>query len=315
MLILLGTTLTLGAQVTAKPGQSTPGESKVVEAVPRVPGVGMRFSGFNAGVTYSAVHNSSVGWYTVLTPAVNYTFSRHLSGDVSTSLYFHRLIQNTNPVTAGTRYLVVDEASAGDTLIGLHATFLPRELLNTVSLYLTAPSGDRSSGVGTGRMTLDLSNHTECYYKRVGFLLDLGGGNSSNVFNNLVMRNYSSVGKLMHFQSGVLVWLPAHAYLESAAYEQLPVGGQTIYSSVDLQNAPLPPPIMAGTFAEDNGFINYVGVPLTDHLTLSGYYDRSLRRHSDTVSFGVTYVLRGNRWKKSLSLIDRALREAETSTP
>jgi len=35
------------------------------------------------------------------------------------------------------------------------------------------------------------------------------------------------------------------------------------------------------------------GFPLTHHVTLSGYYNRSLRQHLDTVSFGVTYVLCG----------------------
>jgi len=45
---------------------------------------------------------------------------------------------------------------------------------------------------------------------------------------------------------------------------------------------------------------------------LSGYYNRSLRQRLDTVSIGVTYVLRGTP-KKRLSMIDRALREAENT--
>jgi hypothetical protein len=44
---------------------------------------------------------------------------------------------------------------------------------------------------------------------------------------------------------------------------------------------------------------------------LSSYYNRSLRQHIDTVSIGVTCVLRSMPWRKRLSLIDRALREAE----
>jgi len=47
------------------------------------------------------------------------------------------------------------------------------------------------------------------------------------------------------------------------------------------------------TVAEDNGFTTMAGFPLTHHVTLSGYYNRSLRQHLDTVSFGVTYVLCG----------------------
>jgi hypothetical protein len=63
--------------------------------------------------------------------------------------------------------------------------------------------------------------------------------------------------------------------------------------------------------SEDNGFTTSIAIPLTDHLTLSGYYNRSLREHLDTVSTGITSVLRGTARHRRLSLIDRALREAE----
>jgi hypothetical protein len=43
---------------------------------------------------------------------------------------------------------------------------------------------------------------------------------------------------------------------------------------------------------------------------LSCYYNRSLRQHLDTVSFGFTFLLRGKP-KNRLSMVDRALREAE----
>jgi hypothetical protein len=68
------------------------------------------------------------------------------------------------------------------------------------------------------------------------------------------------------------------------------------------------------TVNEDNGFTTFVGIPLTDYITLSGYYNRSLRQHLDTVSFGMTYVIRGTS-RKRLSMIDKALREAEGANP
>jgi hypothetical protein len=67
------------------------------------------------------------------------------------------------------------------------------------------------------------------------------------------------------------------------------------------------------TVAEDNGFTSFVGVPLNRHVILSGYYNRSLRQKFDTVSIGVTYILRGTP-KKRMSMIDRALREAENAS-
>lgn len=305
----------LAAQVTAAPGQTTSEASKSVETVPRVPGVSTLFKGFNAGVTYSAVHNSSIGWYTILTPAMSYTFSRRYSADISGSLYLHRLTENLNPATNSSEHLVVDEASAGDMLFGFHATFLPKFLLDTISVYLTAPTGDRSVGLGTGKVTFDVSNHTERYFKQLGFLLDLGVGNSSNVSNNLVNQNYSSVGGLAQFQTGAILWLPRHSYFESAAYEELPVGSQTVYTANSSQGISPQPPLSGATFAEDNGFMTFAGIPLANHLTLSGYYNHSLRRKTDTVSFGITYVIRGTGIGKHMSMIDRAIREAEQSNP
>jgi len=66
--------------------------------------------------------------------------------------------------------------------------------------------------------------------------------------------------------------------------------------------------------SEDNGLTTYFGVPAGGNVTLSGYYNRSLRQHSNTVSLGVTWVLRGknSRWR---SLVDRALEEAERAKP
>ncbi|MGB7750157.1 MAG: hypothetical protein WCF88_01280, partial [Candidatus Acidiferrales bacterium] len=43
---------------------------------------------------------------------------------------------------------------------------------------------------------------------------------------------------------------------------------------------------------EDNGFTNSLDVPLTSQFTLSGYYSRSLRLHTDTTAVGLSYVLR-----------------------
>ena len=304
----------IAAQVAAAPGQTAPEAPKNVQTVPRVPGVRTLFKGLNAGVTYSAVHNSVIGWYTILTPAISYTFSQHYSADVSGSLYLHRLIENHNPATASTEHLVVDEASAGDMLLGFHATFLPKSLLDTVTAYLTAPTGDSSAGLGTGKFSFDISNHTEKYFNQIGLLLDLGAGNSSNVSNNLVNQNYSSSGGLAHFQTGAILWLPMHSYFESTAYEDLPMGSQTVYNAVGSQGSSPQPPSGAN-YAEDNGFINFAGIPLTDHITFSGYYNRSLRRQTDTVSFGITYVLRGTHRDKHQSMIDRAIREAEKATP
>jgi hypothetical protein len=319
--------LQLHAQVTAAAGIAPVHVTENIQAIPRVPGVSTVLDGFNAGVTYSGVHSSSVGWYSAVTPAISYTFSERFSADASTSIYINRLIANTDPATKATQPLVTDGVDPGDTLIDFHASFYPGSLTDIITASMTAPTGDRAKGLGAGQVTYDFNNHTERYYNKLGFLVDLGIGNSSGLFNDLVEKDYTSVGTLAHFQAGAVVWLPRRTYIEAVAYEQLPLGSQTVYRAVERDenvraNAdgggtnPNPPPPVAvtvSTASEDNGFTAFAGVPLTDHITLSGYYNRSLRQRLDTVSAGVTFVLRSKPSKRSLSMIDRALREAEAS--
>ena len=316
----------LHAQVTAAAGIAPVHVTENIQAIPRVPGVSILMDGFNAGVTYSGVHSSSVGWYSVVTPAISYTFSERFSADASTSIYINRLIANTDPATEATQPLVTDGADPGDTLIGFHATFYPGSLTDIITASLTAPTGNRSEGLGAGQVTYDFDNHTEKYYNKLGFLVDFGIGNSSGLFNDLVVKDYTSVGTLAHFQAGAVLWLPRRTYIEAVAYEQLPLGSQTVYRAVERgddvranddggggtnPNPPPPVAVTVSTASEDNGFTTFVGIPLADHITLSGYYNRSLRQRLDTVSVGVTFVLRSKPSKRSLSMIDRALREAE----
>jgi hypothetical protein len=262
----------------------------------------------------------------MVTPAISYTFSERFSADASTSIYINRLIANTDPATKATQPLVTDGADPGDTLIGFHATFYPGSFQDIITASLTAPTGNHSEGLGAGQVTYDFNNHSERYFNKLGFLVDLGIGNSSGLFNDLVVKDYTSVGTLAHFQAGAVLWLPRRTYIEAVAYEQLPLGSQTVYRAVERgddiranDEGPNPNPqppvaVTVSTASEDNGFTTFVGIPLADHITLSGYYNRSLRQRLDTVSFGVTFVLRSKPSKRSLSMIDRALREAEGSS-
>jgi hypothetical protein len=318
LVVLLGAHLTALAQVTPQATGSGPSRSEELENVPRVPGVSTLLAGFNAGVSFFGVHNSAIGWFEVASPAVNYTFSPRFSVDASTPVYLRRYVEKSPvpPQTVGT--LVLDADDAGDTLMGFHANFNPDKLIYTATASMTAPTGNRAVGFGAGKPTFDFDNHLQRYAGQAAFLLDLGIGDSSTLINNLVTQNYTSVGKLAHFQMGAMVWIFRRYSLQSVAYEELPFGSQTVYTVVNPDNRAAPPgpgglPSNVSTSAgasEDNGFTTSAGIPLASHLTLSGYYNRSLRRHEDTVSMGLTYVLRGTPINKKLSEIDRALRAA-----
>jgi hypothetical protein len=305
-------TLFAVAGLTAQTPAISQPETTHLENMPEVPGLSTIFRGFNAGVTFSGVHDSSIGWYTVVTPAINYTFSQHYSVDVSTSLYPYRLVPNDNTTDAGNR-LIKTTWDAGDTWIGAHASFYPHKFQNTATASMTLPSGNRDDGLSTGRVTFDVSNHVERYFGNIGGLIDVGGGDSSALFNRLVTKDYSSLGPLAHFQAGLILWLPGRNYIQSLAYEQLPIGDQKIYTTLGDPHGMGPSTtIVSGrNVSEDNGFTTSVGIPLTEHITFSGYYNRSLRLHLDTVSTGITYVFKGTPLKRKLSQYDKALLEGE----
>jgi hypothetical protein len=295
----------------AEPAASTASpETSHLEQVPKVPGLSTLWNGLNAGVTISGVHDSSIGWYNVVTPALSYTFSQHYAADASLSIYPYRLVQKQASTLPPIYQTVVSHGEVGDTLIGVHASFNPKQFHSTTTAYMTLPTGDSSNGLGTGKVTFDFSHDVEHYFGPAALLVNLGAGDSSGLFNSVVTKDYNSVGPLVHFQAGAIFWLPGRSYIESVAYEQLPFGDQTVYIIPTGQYG-MPFTVVTGTNrSEDNGFTTQLGIPLTDHIVLSGYYNRSLRQHLDTVSTGITYVLHGAPRKRRLSIIDKALREA-----
>lgn len=296
--------------------QATPGStSRKVQAAPPLPtasrlaAVSSAFRGFSLGLNSSGVHNSYIGWYSVLSPALGYTFSGRYSADVSSAVYFDHQEWHTLSLSSSGSGLVTEGENVGDTLFAFHTSFQPGSYQDVITATLSAPTGNVNAGLGTGRVTYDLTNHVERYHGPLGLFVDLGMGDSSVLFNNTVARNYSSLGALAHFLTGADCWIGKRAFIEPLAYEQLPLGSQKLYS-----NSSSASPQTAISASEDNGFTTYAGIPFGRYITFGGYYDRSLRNHTDTVSLGFTFFLQGKETVED-SLVDRALKEAEKSNP
>lgn len=134
-----------------------------------------------------------------------------------------------------------------------------------------------------------MNNHFERTYGRLTPNIEIGAGDSTALVNRQINKNYTSLGPLAHFQIGLGAELFHGISFESDAYEQLPIGDQKIYSAY---RANRPTVVVGYNVTEDNGFINSLDVPIDAHTSISGYYSRSLRRHTDTAGIGITYVLR-----------------------
>jgi hypothetical protein len=300
----------VGAAQTVQRGQGDPELPSVLAETPRVSGLSSVLRKFNAGITLTSVHDSALGWYTLVTPAIAYNFSPHYSMDLSMPVYLYRLAETQTtaqppppapgmpppPPMTTTSPLEAHTFDPGDVFLAAHASFAQTRISETLTPSMTLPSGDSSDGLSTGRVTWDMDSHTAFWLPRSAVLLDLGSGDSTSLFNRFVTRNYTSLGYLAHFQLGLMLALPYRASFQSVAYEQLPLGDSKIYTALP---GPGGQTVVSGrSVSEDNGFTSALSLPLVRHLTLQGYYNRSLRLHTDTVGMGITYVARGQETRK-----------------
>jgi hypothetical protein len=257
--------------------------------VPDVPGISDSLHGWNAGATFSGVHDSVTGWATLFTPAIGYSFNDTFSIDATIPIYMYRLAESRSTHPRPNAQLVNQRGEPGDIVFGLHAQFVPHQVQYQLTGLFTAPTGDEAYGLTTGRVTFDISNYFQRSFGRITPNLEIGGGDSSTLVNRIVTKNYTSLGPLAHFQLGLGFDLFRGMSFETEAYEQLPIGDQKIYGPSRNGKATV---VTGHNVTEDNGFTNSLDVPLTRQFTLSGYYSRSLRLHTDTTAVGLSYVLR-----------------------
>lgn len=297
-------TLFAAAQ-TAEQSQADPELPSVLRDNPNVPGWGSRLRPWNAAITLMGVHDSVLGWSTLVTPAVSYGFLGRYSLDLSIPVYLYRLAESETeaqspppapgepPVEQSSRPALLPHTfDPGDLFLAAHAVFGERRFSDVVTPAVSFPTGDSSDGLSTGRVTFDLDNHFELSVLRSVLIIDLGGGDSSSLVDRPVTSDYTSLGALAHFQAGMRVPLSWLGTFQSVAYEQLPLGDNKIYTTVTRRGYPDQTVVSGTTVSEDNGFTNSMYLPLTHHLALQGYYNRSLRLHLDTVGIGVSFMLR-----------------------
>jgi hypothetical protein len=272
----------------AEAPQSIASPSKESE-VPELPGLTSTIHGLNAGITFAGVHDSVVGWSTLATPSIGYSFNDIFSVDATLPIYMYRLAESIAPRPRRNAQLVNQRGELGDVILSLHAQFIPNFAQYQVTAAVTAPSGDEAYGLTTGRVTFDVSNHFERTFGRLTPIAEIGGGDSTALVNRTVNKNYTSLGPLAHFQAGLGIELLRGISFETDAYEQLPIGDQKIYGPSRNGKATV---VTGHNVTEDNGFTNSLDIPLDRHTTLSSYYSRSLRLHIDSVAFGISYILR-----------------------
>jgi hypothetical protein len=238
-------------------------------------------------------------------PAAGYTINDIFAVDAAIPIYIYRLAESIAAHPKPNARLVSQVGELGDAIFGLHAQFTPGTYLYQSTFAFTVPTGDEAYGLTTGRMTFDLNNHFERNYGRFTPTLELGAGDSTTLVNRQVNKTYTSLGPLAHFQLGTAIELHHRASFETNLYEQLPIGDQKIYGPSRSGKTIV---VKGYNVTEDNGFTNSLDLAINSHITLSGYYSRSLRRHADTAGIGITYVLHGTPPTEQESTFDDLFR-------
>ena len=247
--------------------------------------------GFNASLGTTSQHDSISGWSSVLTPNVAYRFNRYFSVDADTPIYMYINID----VNLGTKKpsfgYEVERGAFGDTSLAGHFDATTRAFDYNATVTMGFPSGNTLFGLGAGQVTYDINNHFEKCFGRFTPDIELGEGDTSNLVDQRIRKNYVAVGPLAHFQAGAAVDLPLRMSFEANAYEELPLAKNNVYSTTGKGKKKVTTVTNLDP-AEDNGFVTSLDIPLSRNVTLSGLYSRSLRDHDDLAGFSFTFLLR-----------------------
>jgi hypothetical protein len=248
--------------------------------------------GFNASLGTSSQHDSTNGWSSILTPNMAYRFNRHFSVDAGVPLYMYVNVFGNVATVAKPVYAYNSRNGAfGDLSLSFEGdtNFSSIGYGGTVSLGL--PSGNTNYGLGAGQVTYNINNHFERDIGRFTPDIEMGIGDTSALVEQRVLKSYVAVGPLAHFQTGTSVYLRWNCSFEADAYEELPLAKNLVYSTTGKGKKKVTTSTNEDP-AEDNGFITSLDIPLSPHVTLSGFYNRSLRDHDDVGGFSFTFLLK-----------------------
>jgi hypothetical protein len=248
--------------------------------------------GFNASIGTTSQHDAASGWSSLLTPNVAYRFNRYFSVDAGTPIYMYINVDANIGTKAKPVYGYRSEKGiVGDTTLAGHVDVAGRTMDYSGTVSLGMPSGNDAYGLGAGQVTYDINNHFEKTFGIFTPDIELGEGDTSSLVSRRVVKSYVSVGPMAHFQAGAAVDLPLNMSFEAEAYEQLPLKADLIYSTTGSGKKKVTTSTNVGP-AEDNGFLTSLDIPLSPHVTMSGFYSRSLRDHDDVAGFSFTFLLR-----------------------
>jgi hypothetical protein len=248
--------------------------------------------GASASLITATQHDSVIGWSSILTPGVAYRFNPAFSVNGSVPIYTYiNVVQNVGTRTKPVYVTQTKHGVLGDSALSAVFELHPDFLTYSATFGVGLPSGKTTYGLESGHVGYNFNNHFE---KDFGFVtpnIEVGVTNSSSLLANRARKHYTSSGTLAHFQVGASIDLSHNVSFEADGYEDMPLSTATIYSAAGRgkKTSTMAPSASA---AEDNGLNTSLDVPLNGHITVSAFYDHSIRSQYDVVGFLLTFLLK-----------------------
>lgn len=250
------------------------------------------FRGPNLSLASTSQHDSTSGWSSLLTPSLAYRFDTHWSVNASFPMFATvNTYQQTAPAhggTAATYGFVNHHFVPGDTAAAAEFSSHAGGFEDTLGATVSIPTGDPALGLGAGHSTFEISNHIDhsigdYITPELEFALD----NSPNLTLRRVRKSYTATGLSAHLQGGLGISLPRNINLSIDGYDDLPLGSQAVTgkkkkAAVSAQSSD----------GEDNGIMSSLDIPVSRHLTASGFYNRSFHDSTDIAGVTLTFLLR-----------------------
>src|SRR5947208_2350357 len=132
-------------------------------------------------------------------PTLGYTFSSHFQTYAGVPFYFANLSSTTTSTTSTTSTPGGLVSGIGNALLGFRLGVDSDTLNYSSTLELTAPTGDKSRGLSTGRATADWTNR---FSHRFDSFTPFGSLGFANTISDTAffIRPFTSLGLVTHFE-------------------------------------------------------------------------------------------------------------------
>jgi hypothetical protein len=267
-----------------------------VAQLPVKTGYAPQSKGFSSYTSFEQTHDSASNWSSVIDSSVSYDFNKVFGISLGIPFYLaHNEVSTSTTTLPGTTTqtpLTAIYNQLGDVRFGLKFATPTPVVRYVATITGTAPTGDTSTGISTGRAGADFNNHFEFDLGPITPLAEVGIANSNALINSFIKRPYTTLGALSHFRGGIGLPLGKNLSLEFSGYENLPVGIQKLYSHLYGKKSGSTPggpaSVVTGTgISEDNGFTTGLNASLGGRMDFSFGYDHSVNQQLNTVAFGV----------------------------